>query len=220
MSFDNITEQCVIKIMLLGNQGVGKTSLLMRFMENKFSYSPNSTIGIDFKEKIISHNYLAELTGNSTLDKDIDIRLQIWDSTGQEQFKTITESFYRRSEGIILIYDITDMTSYTDLIHWLQGIENRCYDGMPVIILGNKQDLDVNRVIDSKLGNNFAQRYKLEHYEVSAATDSDIVNEIFFKFTYRCYIAKKNRNNQVTGSFYLKQNNKKLHDDIEDHKCC
>lgn len=213
----NDSSQVIVKVMIIGNPSVGKTSLLMRFIENRFSYSTIGTIGIDFREKNYSY---AELT--KTENTGPDIRLQIWDSSGQDQFKNITQSFFRQADGFILVYDITDLASYTSLIAWLQNIERLCHKQIPVVILGNKMDLENRRVIDSRLAKNFADSHCLEYYEVSAAKNEDNrIQQVIDQFALRSYIAKRDYKPTVTGSFYLRNSASAKSEPVEaEDKCC
>ena len=97
----------VFKILLIGNSAVGKSSLLMRFAEDIFSENFLPTIGVDFKIRTF------EAAGSK-------VKLQMWDTAGQQKFKTITSAYYRGAQGILLVYDITDKKSFTDLQQWLE----------------------------------------------------------------------------------------------------
>ena len=99
-----------IKLMMIGDQNVGKTALLMRYAENEFLESLLPTIGIDFKIKTI------ELLGKL-------VKLQIWDTAGQERFRTITQAYYRGAMGILLIYDVTTTKSWSNVRNWVRNIQ-------------------------------------------------------------------------------------------------
>lgn len=101
-----------IKLLLLGDSGVGKTSLLMRFTDQTFSSTFVSTVGIDFKHKIIN----IEPQGSS---KPVAVRLELWDTAGQERFKSITTSYLRGAQGIIVCYDITDRKTFQRVDQWM-----------------------------------------------------------------------------------------------------
>ena len=118
----------LFKIVLVGDSGVGKSSVLMRYTDNSFSESYISTIGVDFRFKTIN------LNGEN-------IKLQIWDTAGQERFRSITSSFYRGADAIIMVYDITDKQSFTNIDYWLMEAKKHTNDrNLPIIIIGNKSE--------------------------------------------------------------------------------
>jgi Ras-related protein Rab-8A len=118
---------------MIGDSGVGKSCLLLRFSDDSFTTSFITTIGIDFKIKTI------ELDGKR-------IKLQIWDTAGQERFRTITTAYYRGAMGILLVYDITDEHSFMNINNWMQNIEQHASDTVNKILIGNKCDMDTNRL--------------------------------------------------------------------------
>jgi Ras-related protein Rab-1A len=116
-------------VLLIGNSGVGKSSLLVRFAEDIFTDNFMPTIGVDFKIK--------------TVDVDSkQIKLQIWDTAGQERFKTITSSYYKGAHGIIVVYDITDRESFSNIQTWMAEVEKHASDNISRILVGNKCDLE------------------------------------------------------------------------------
>ena len=122
----------LFKVLLIGNSGVGKSSLLLRFADEYFNETQMPTIGVDFKIR--------------TIEVDTkDVRLQIWDTAGQERFKTITSAYYKGSQGIIVTYDITDRNSFAQVIEWMNQIEKNCDSLVAKMLIGNKKDLDSQR---------------------------------------------------------------------------
>ena len=136
-----------VKILLIGDSNVGKSCILMRFIDNKFTeLSP--TIGVDFKRKLM------EVKGRK-------VRATIWDTAGQERFRTLTSSYYRGAHGIILVYDVTCQSSFENLQTWLSECENYCTDQAEDIIkllVANKVDL-TNRAVSTKDGQDFAKQH-------------------------------------------------------------
>ena len=123
-------EELKFKVLLLGNSEVGKTSMLRRFCDDTFEQDSLSTIGIDARTKLINHN-------------NKKIKLDIWDTAGQERFLSITKNTYKGSDGIILIYDLTNKESFKNINTWLKGIsENIDINKTCFVLVGNKCDCD------------------------------------------------------------------------------
>ncbi|TTB12809.1 Ras-related protein Rab-13 [Bagarius yarrelli] len=129
----------LFKLLLIGDSGVGKTCLIIRFAEDNFNSTYISTIGIDFKVKTI------EVEGKK-------IKLQVWDTAGQERFKTITTAYYRGAMGIILVYDITDEKSFENIQNWMKSIKENASAGVSQMLLGNKCDIEAKRKVSKEMG--------------------------------------------------------------------
>merc|ERR1712139_210872 len=125
----------LIKLLLIGDSGVGKSCLLLRFSDDSFTPSFITTIGIDFKIRTI------ELDGRR-------IKLQIWDTAGQERFRTITTAYYRGAMGILLVYDVTDEESFANINTWMHAIKQHASDSVNKVLLGNKADSSGPKVQD------------------------------------------------------------------------
>lgn len=179
------TYNYLFKILLIGNSGVGKSCIMTRFVDNDFSDEFNSTIGVDFKIKtLIVDNKL--------------VKLQIWDTAGQERFKTITSSYYRGAHGIIIVYDITDRKSFSDIINWIAEIKRYSGNNAIIMIVGNKSDMK-ERVISYEEGQDLAYAHDCEFYEVSAKTNSHITemfNTISFNMKSRV-VSELKRDSEV-----------------------
>lgn len=152
-----------IKILMIGDSGVGKTSMLIRFANDKFSSTFISTIGIDFKIK-------------SLIVEDKRVKLQIWDTAGQERFRTITTSYFRSAQGVILVYDITDRSSLLSIKNWIYQIQLHADVNINKILVGNKCDNISERVISFEEGLELAKEYGIEFFECSAKSDININN--------------------------------------------
>lgn len=144
----------VFKFILVGDSGVGKSSMLYRFTEDKFDAEHNVTIGVEFGMKMIKIN-------------DRNIKLQIWDTAGQETFRSITRSYYREAAGVILCYDVTNRKSFNDIIGWLEDIR-KTSDVANIILVGTKTDLENKRIISIEEGKQMAEAYKLLFAEISS----------------------------------------------------
>ncbi|KAL7065664.1 putative Ras family protein SEC4 [Cryptosporidium serpentis] len=151
----------LIKLLLLGDSAVGKSSLLLRFCENKFENSFVLTIGVDFKSKII------ELNGKK-------LKLQIWDTAGQERFRTITPAYFRSAMGVILVYDITNIETFNNLSYWMKNLEEYANINVQKILVGNKCDLNSQRQVSEQRGKELAQEYKIPFFETSAKLDNSV----------------------------------------------
>ena len=134
----------LFKMLLIGNSGVGKSCLLVRYAENSFNENFFNTIGVDFKIKTIS------------LDNQ-NIKLQIWDTAGQERFRTLTASYYRGAHGIIVVYDVTDRDTFENVRQWMQEIDKFATDNVCKVIVGNKCDLDDSRKVSTEEGEELAK---------------------------------------------------------------
>ncbi|KAH9571550.1 hypothetical protein CY35_02G098800 [Sphagnum magellanicum] len=157
----------LIKLLLIGDSGVGKSCLLLRFSDDTFTTSFITTIGIDFKIRTI----------------EVDnrrIKLQIWDTAGQERFRTITTAYYRGAMGILLVYDVTDESSFNNIRNWIRNIELHASDNVNKILVGNKADMDESkRVVPTAKGQALADEYGIKFFETSAKTNLNVENVFF-----------------------------------------
>ncbi|CAG9317419.1 unnamed protein product [Blepharisma stoltei] len=151
----------LFKLLLIGDSSVGKSSLLLRFSENSYTESFVSTIGVDFKIKTVEHEGKI-------------IKMQIWDTAGQEKFRTITSSYYRGAHGIIIVYDITDRESFTNVNNWLGEIQRYASDSVNRLLIGNKCDLEEKRAVSYEEGKQFADGLGIPFIETSAKTSQNV----------------------------------------------
>lgn len=141
--------------------GVGKSCLLLRFCDDSFTPSFITTIGIDFKIRLV------DLDGKK-------IKIQIWDTAGQERFRTITTAYYRGAMGIMLVYDVTDERSFNNIRNWIRNIDQYASEGVNKILIGNKCDNLERRVVDRERGAELAREYGLKFIETSAKTGINV----------------------------------------------
>lgn len=153
----------LFKLLLIGDSGVGKSCLLLRFADHTYTESYISTIGVDFKIRTI------ELDGKT-------IKLQIWDTAGQERFRTITSSYYRGAHGIIVVYDITDAESFNNVKQWLSEIDRYASEGVNKLLVGNKNDLAPKRAVAAEQAKSFADSVGIPFLETSAKTATNVEN--------------------------------------------
>eukprot|EP00002_Diphylleia_rotans_P002540 TRINITY_DN1159_c0_g2_i3.p1 TRINITY_DN1159_c0_g2~~TRINITY_DN1159_c0_g2_i3.p1 ORF type:complete len:202 (+),score=50.10 TRINITY_DN1159_c0_g2_i3:77-682(+) len=151
----------LFKLLLIGDSGVGKSCLLLRFVEDSYSDSYISTIGVDFKIRTI------EIEGKT-------IKLQIWDTAGQERFRTITSSYYRGAHGIIVVYDVTDADSFTNVKQWLQEIDRYASENVNKLLVGNKNDLAPKRAVEFNAAKEFADSMGIPFLETSAKNSTNV----------------------------------------------
>ena len=152
--------QIVLKLLLLGDSSVGKTSILVKYINNKFEENSISTLGVDYMDKIINY-------------KKFKIKLQIWDTSGEEKFRTITRNFYRNADGILVIFDLTRKETYDNVKIWLD--EARDHNGnMKAILIGNKLDLKDERKVGMDIAKQFAEKNNLKYLETSAKDGTNI----------------------------------------------
>jgi Ras-related protein Rab-1A len=145
----------LFKLLLIGDSGVGKSCLLLRFADDTYTESYISTIGVDFKIRTL------EQEGKT-------IKLQIWDTAGQERFRTITSSYYRGAHGIIVVYDVTDKESFNNVKHWVQEIDKYAADGVNKLLVGNKCDLTSKKVVSHDEAKELAESLTIPFMETSA----------------------------------------------------
>ncbi|RVX72891.1 GTP-binding protein ypt1 [Exophiala mesophila] len=151
----------LFKLLLIGDSGVGKSCLLLRFADDTYTESYISTIGVDFKIRTI------ELDGKT-------VKLQIWDTAGQERFRTITSSYYRGAHGICVVYDVTDQDSFNNVKQWLQEIDRYATEGVNKLLVGNKSDMSDKKVVEYTVAKEFADSLGIPFLETSAKNASNV----------------------------------------------
>ena len=193
------------KILLIGDLGVGKSCVILRYVEGDFPGNIMSSIGVDFKTKQIE------------LD-DHSIKMQIWDTAGHEKFRTITTSYYKSAQAIIILYDITQKSSFDHIRNWITEIDKFGKQGVLKVIVGNKLDLENNRKISKEDAENLALKYGVKLWEVSAKDNTNI--EEMFVDTIKTLLEK---NSKIINESSSMGNNIKLSKNIKNKKnkkCC
>lgn len=155
----------LVKLLLIGDSGVGKSSLLVRFADDRFAPQMGQTIGMDFRVQMLT------LGGQR-------VKLQIWDTAGQERFHTITQQYYRNAMGIILVYDVNNEETFNNIRRWAAQIAAHGADGADRMLLGNKADRPEERLVDTARGQALADEYGMPFMETSAR-DGTNVTEAF-----------------------------------------
>ncbi|XP_004458883.2 ras-related protein Rab-3C isoform X2 [Dasypus novemcinctus] len=151
----------MFKLLIIGNSSVGKTSFLFRYADDSFTSAFVSTVGIDFKVKTVFKN-------------EKRIKLQIWDTAGQERYRTITTAYYRGAMGFILMYDITNEESFNAVQDWSTQIKTYSWDNAQVILVGNKCDMEDERVISTERGQHLGEQLGFEFFETSAKDNVNV----------------------------------------------
>ncbi|XP_023498768.2 EF-hand calcium-binding domain-containing protein 4B isoform X2 [Equus caballus] len=149
------TPDRLFKIVFVGDSAVGKTSFLRRFCEDRFSPGTAATVGIDYRVKTVRVD-------------DSQVALQLWDTAGQERYRCITQQFFRKADGVIVMYDLTARQSFLSVRQWLSSVEEAVGDCIPVLLLGNKIDNEKEREVPRGLGEQLAKENNLIFYECSA----------------------------------------------------
>lgn len=189
-----------VKIITLGDGQVGKSSLILRFIDNKFSQVYLSTIGFDFKTK-----------KNVVLPSGDKANIKIYDTAGQERFKSIASNFIKKANGILLIYDVTNEESFASVSKWMSDIKEAHGDKVPIVLIGNKTDLP-ERKVTKEMGEERAQAFGINFYETSCKT-GDNVEDAFHDLAVQ--ILSKTKRKSTASNIQLdpkKQNEKR--------KCC
>ncbi|PAV59270.1 hypothetical protein WR25_20469 [Diploscapter pachys] len=173
----------LFKLLIIGDSGVGKSSLLLRFADNVFSDNYITTIGVDFKIR--------------TMDVDGQrVKLQIWDTAGQERFRTITSTYYRGTHGVVVVYDVTSGESFGNVKRWLHEIDTNC-DGVQKILVGNKCEAVERRVGSEQDAKQFAEAMHIPFFETSAKENYNV--EKMFSTITRLVLQAKLANPSTQG---------------------
>ena len=162
------------KLLMIGDSGVGKSSLLLRFASDQFEDSHMTTAGLDFKIRTV------EVDGKV-------VKLQMWDTAGQERFRTITSSYYRGAQGIVVVYGLDDKKSFENVKQWVEEIDRYAGEGVVKLLVGNKCDVEARQVTREE-AEKFAEELKMRYMETSAKTGENV--EETFMLTAREIKAK------------------------------
>ena len=173
----------IFKVLLLGNSDVGKSSLLLRYVDSVWNDTFVPTIGVDFKVKTLTIN-------------EKKVKMQIWDTAGQERFRTVVATYFRGAHGILLLYDVTNKDSFKNLESWLIEIEKNAKEKVLKILIGNKCDLTDDREISTEEGKAFALRNGMEFMETSAKMNTNVTEA--FETLGKLMIEFNSKGNQGT----------------------
>ena len=187
---NNNLPEIKLKLLIIGDSNVGKTSMLLNYTDNYFPESHLATIGVEYKVKQITIN-------------NYNITLQIWDTAGQERFRSITKSFFRNTNGILFVYDITSRKSFQSVKEWIKDSE--MHDtGFEKVLCGNKIDLEQQRQVNFDELKEFGMKKKIDVIETSAK-DRINIDESFKKLV-DLILSHKNQD-EIAKQFGVKDNN-------------
>uniref|UniRef100_A0A3Q2CRA6 Calcium release activated channel regulator 2Ab n=1 Tax=Cyprinodon variegatus TaxID=28743 RepID=A0A3Q2CRA6_CYPVA len=157
----------LFKVVLVGNSCVGKTSLLRSFCEGRFQPSTTATVGIDYSVKTL------------TMD-NMQIAMQLWDTAGQERYRSMTKQFFRKADGVVLMYDVTEQETFKAVKPWLLNVQEVAGEGIPILLLGNKMDMAREREVPFKDAEQLALDNNVIFYEVSAYTGKNVIESLTY----------------------------------------
>jgi small GTP-binding protein len=198
-----MNDENVFKVLLLGDSTVGKTCFLMKYTDKTFQEIHMSTIGLDYRLKSM------KLKNGKT------VKLQIWDTAGQDRFRSITKNYYKSANGIIVIYDVTSLQTYENVKIWIEQIREEAPQNVVIYLAGNKIDLEEERKVKTEEGKKLAEEYGFPFLETSAKNDINI-NETFENLVEDIdKIYSKNGNNNGVG---IKKN--KIYKGDNKKGCC
>ena len=201
--------EILIKLVILGDVSVGKSNFLYRFVDGEFNPIHVATVGFDFKSRVWEIKKLKK-----------KVKFQIWDTAGQEKYMSINKNLFQRVQGIILMYDITREDTFNNLSKWMEHIKENA-NGIPLILIGNKSDLNNERKVNEEDGKAFAKNNKIIFLEASAKIGTN-VEESFMKLSEliienQNYIDNKEKNNKTE---YVISKDSTLRIKDKKKKCC
>ena len=153
----------IFKMILIGDSGVGKSNILSRYINNSFSETTRSTVGVELSAKVEEIN-------------NTKIKIQIWDTAGQERYKSITKTYYKGAKGALIVYDITNKESFKNVDKWINDLKESGDDDVSILIVGNKCDLEASREVTTDEVKKKAELYKMAYCETSALKGENIDN--------------------------------------------
>jgi small GTP-binding protein len=184
----------MFKILLLGDSGVGKSSLLLRYTKHEFNVDMRSTIGVEFALKYLKID-------------NFQLKVQIWDTAGMERYRSITSAYYKGAKGVIIVYDICREKSFENVDKWIEDFKSKADEDAVILLIGNKNDLDDKREVNKEEAELKAQKNKFAYMETSAKDNNNVDKafETLFKEIVKNY---KDKNGGDIGEIKVKDENK------------
>ena len=199
------------KIILVGDSGVGKTCILMRAVNNKYTDAYQATIGFEFLLMYFQVN-------------NVKIKLQIWDTCGQEIYRSLIQGFYRNTTAAILVYSKTNKSSFENLGMWIKDVKNNTEQDMPIFLIGNKCDEEKRYIVVTKEeGEEYSKQYNLKYFNETSAKSGYNIKELFeevAKVVYKDYCLKKKPRKQMDRMTLEKKEDKDNKDFKKPKKKC
>ena len=183
----------MFKILLLGDSGVGKSSLLLRYTKNQFNPDIRSTIGVEFGIKFIEID-------------NLKLKIQIWDTAGMERYRSLTSSYYKGAKGVIIVFDLCRKKTFENIDNWINDFKLKADEDAVILLIGNKSDLINQREVDIQEAISKSQRIKLAFMETSAKNNENVHKAFFtlFKEIMKIY---KEKNSEIINE--IEENKKK-----------
>ena len=211
MTDDLDSYEQLYKIIIIGDSGVGKSNILGRYLHNEFKHDTKSTVGVEFGSKQL------KVSG-------INIKLQIWDTAGEERYRAITSAYYKGSKGCFIVYDITSEISFENVEKWYEEIRKSAEKEISIILIGNKCDLENERKVSIEMGQNKAKNLNCPFFETSALNNTNIMTA-FQNISEDIYNRCKNDKNLEDDDDYeiIPKSDKKIDintDKTKETKCC
>ena len=202
--------EMIFKIILIGDSSSGKTNIINRYISNKFVENSQPTIGVE----MFSKDFQIE---------DDSVHAQIWDTAGQEKYNTLTSSYYKGAKGALIVYDVTQKTTFDKIERYIDELKDNADKNVFMVLVGNKSDLEGNRMILKEEGEQLATKLKIGFFEVSAKTGVGIEN--LFKYLIDGVYKKNNREFKSVASIEIDETPKiKLDEPLvyygKKKKCC
>ena len=205
-----MTEKYILKLLTIGDQFVGKSSIINRYIDDKFNENIKPTLAIDYKTKMIQK-------GENL------IKISIYDTAGEEKYRHLIKNYYNGSNGILLVFDITDKNSFDNLNFWLDELEKNCnLNNLYIFLVGNKTDLKKERKVSYDEAKNFADMKKIPYIEISAKTGDNIdkLFNDFIKGTIINIIEQKKKDNSFLKESFKISFLDKDEKTVRNKKCC
>ncbi len=199
-----------LKVLVIGDSSVGKTNFIFRFIDDRFSLAYITTVGFDYRSKIITLPKIKK-----------KVKLQIWDTAGQERYNAINKNLFQKVQGVILMYDITNRTSFENINKWLVLLSQSVADKIKILV-GNKLDLsDTDRIVTEDEGQNLAEQNDMLFFETSSKTGEN-VEKIFISMAQSIYENLSNDfNSAISGNDSIELTARKSHFNNKKKKeCC
>ena len=198
------------KIIMVGDSGVGKTCILMRAVNNKFTESYQATIGFEFLLMYFQIN-------------NVKLKLQIWDTCGQEIYRSLIQGFYRNTTATVLVFSKTNRKSFDNIGMWIKDIKNNTEQDMPIFLLGNKYDEEDRKIeVTKEEAEELSKQYNLKYFSETSAKNGYKINDVFeevAKVVYKDYCVKRNpRQKMQKMTLEKKEENKDFQGTKK--KCC